>query len=729
MPKPLSRRRFLTVSATVSGGLMLAWHLPASGTARPFETAPAETGEINAWLVINPDNTVVVRVAQSEMGQGVFTALPMLVAEELHADWTRVRAEHADVNRHMRENKVYRRMSTGGSGAVRHSREYLLRAGAEARERLVRAAAQRWGVAADTCRAAASRVHHDATGRVLTFGAVAAEAAAIELDDIEIGLKPWRSFQLLGTSQKRLDAAAKIDGSAVFGSDIRLPDMVHAAIAHCPVQGGTLQSHDAAALAGIRGVLTTVALSNAVAVVADSSWRARRALAELPVVWNMGVGAGTRSSDWDAAFQQALGGDAAPVEHVGDPDAAFANPSGRVVEADYLAPYLAHACMEPLNCTVHLQPERVDVWVGTQNPEAALAAVAEASGLAPEQVYVHTCWLGGGFGIRSHTAHITEAVQIAKAVGKPVQVLWSREEDTRQGRYRPMSAFRFRAALDPEGRPTAYASHTVTHSILSGLRADLVTNGVDATSVEGLGPPIYAFAHRDVRHTIRNTHLATWFWRAVGASQNGWALESFMDEVAHAAGADPISLRRALVASQPAAVAVLDRLREASDWVRPLPAGRGRGVALFECFGTLVGQVAEVTVGPTGALRVDRVVTVLDCGHVVNPSIVEAQVESCIIYGLTAALYGKITVEDGRVREGNFDTYRMLTLAETPTMETHLELSRGASWGGVGEPALAPLAAAVCNAIFQATGRRLRTLPILQHDLTPLAQKPDAVSA
>lgn len=708
---------------------MLAWHLPAGSVARPFERASAESGEINAWLVINADNTVVVRVAQSEMGQGVFTALPMLVAEELHADWTLVRAEHADVNRHVREDKVYRRMSTGGSGAVRHSREYLQRAGAEARERLVRAAAQRWGVPADTCRAAASRVHHDATGRVLTYGAVAAEAAAVDLDGIEIGLKPWRSFELLGTSQKRLDAAAKVDGSAVFGIDIRLPGMVYAAIAHCPVQGGTLQSHDAAVLLGRRGVLTTVALSNAVAVVADSSWRALRALADLPVVWNMGAGAGSRSSDWDSEFQQALGGDAAPVERVGDPDAAFANASGRVVEADYRVPYLAHACMEPLNCTVHLQPERVDVWVGTQNPEAALAAVAEASGFAPAQVYVHNCWLGGGFGIRSHTAHITEAVQIAKAVGKPVQVLWSREEDTRQGRYRPMSAFRFRAALDPEGRPTAYASHTVTHSILAGMRADLVANGVDATSVEGLGPPIYAFSHRDVRHTIRNTHLATWFWRAVGASQNGWALESFMDEVAHAAGADPIAFRRALVAPQPAAVAVLDRLREVSGWSRPLPAGRGRGVALFESFGTIVGQVAEVSVGPTGALRVDRVVTVLDCGHVVNPSIVEAQVESCIVYGLTAALYGKITVEDGRVREGNFDTYRMLTLAETPKMETHLELSRGASWGGVGEPALAPVAAAVCNAIFQATGRRVRALPILQHDLTPLQQKPDAVSA
>ncbi|MFM8353316.1 MAG: molybdopterin cofactor-binding domain-containing protein [Gammaproteobacteria bacterium] len=722
MPMLLSRRGFLSASATVSGGLLLAWHLPAGGTARPFDAAPSASGEINAWLLINRDNTVVVRVAQSEMGQGVFTALPMLVAEELHADWSLVRAEHADANRHVREQQVYRRMSTGGSGAVRHSREYLQRAGAEARERLIRAAAARWGVPPDSCRAAASHVHHDATGRVLTFGAVAAEAATVNLDGVDIALKTWQQFELVGTSQTRLDAAAKVDGSAVFGIDIRLPGMLYAAIAHCPVQGGTLQDHDAKALMGRRGVLTTVALANAVAVVADNSWRAQRALAELSITWQEGEGAGTRSADWDAEFLQALGGPAAQVERVGEPDDAFANAAVRVVEADYRVPYLAHACMEPLNCTVHLQADRADVWVGTQNPEATLLAVADASGLTPEQVHVHNCWLGGGFGIRSHTAHVVEAVQVAKAVGKPVQVLWSREEDTRQGRYRPMSAFRFRAALDAEGRPTAYASHTVTHSILAGLRADMVANGVDASSVEGLGPPIYAFAHRDVRHTIRNTHLATWFWRAVGASQNGWALESFIDEVAHAAGTDPFVFRRALVASQPAAVAVLDRLGEVSDWRQPLPAGRGRGVALFECFGTIVGQVAEVTVGRTGALAVDRVVTVLDCGHVVNPSIVEAQVESSIVYGLTAALYGKITVEDGRVREGNFDTYRMLTLAETPKMETHLQLSRGASWGGVGEPALAPLAAAVCNAIFQATGRRLRTLPILEHDLTPLGQ-------
>jgi isoquinoline 1-oxidoreductase subunit beta len=712
-----SRRRFLAATATASGGLLMAFHLPVLAQAKPFAQAPVGDGEINAWLMVNADNTVVIRVAQSEMGQGVFTSMPMIVAEELEADWSLVRAEYADANRHIRENLVYQRMSTGGSGAVRRSREYLQQAGAEARERLVRAAAEQWGVEPGACRAQASHVHHDASGRKVAYGAIAAAAAQVSLEGVEIPLKTHEQFKLLGTSPKRLDTPAKVDGSAVFGADVRVPGMVYAAVRHCPVIGGTLKSHDAAAIAGRRGVLQTVALPAAVAVVADSYWRAQQALAALPVEWDFGAGAGSASTVWEREFMAALDGDGAVAEATGDATAAF-EAAATVVEGDYLAPYLAHACMEPLNCTVAVTADRVDVWVGTQNPESALATAAEASGFKPEQCYVHTCYLGGGFGRRSQGDFVREAVLIAKAVGKPVQLLWSREEDTRGGQYRPMSAFRFRAALDADGTPTAYHSHTVTHSILASLRAEAVANGVDPSSVEGLTPLIYSVPNREVLHTIRNTHLSTWFWRAVGASQNGWALESFIDEMAVAAKADPIEFRRGLLKDKPSFVRLLDKLADASGWGRALPAGTAQGVAMFESFGSVVGQVAEVSVSKAGQVKVERVVSVVDCGHVVNPLTIEMQVESSIVYGLTAALYGKLTVENGQVREGNFDTYRMLSLADTPVMETHLSLSRGEEWGGIGEPALPPVASAVCNAIFRATGKRVRRLPIVGNDLT-----------
>ena len=713
----LSRRRFLSAAATATGGLALAFHLPAASRARPYEATPIGDGEINAWLLIEPDDTVIIRVAQSEMGQGVFTSMPMIVAEELEADWSRIRAEFADVNRHIRENQVYQRMSTGGSGAVRRSREYLQQAGAEARERLIRAAAVRWDVAPESCRASNGQVHHDGSGRALAYGVLAAGAAAVSLDGVAITLKTHEQFKLLGTSPKRLDTPPKVDGSAIFGSDVRLPGMVYAAVKHCPVIGGVLKSHDASVLASRRGVLQAVALTDAVAVVADSYWRARQAVDALPVTWDYGAGAGASSARWDQEFIEALGGEGAVAETLGDAAGALKT-AATMVEGDYLAPYLAHSCMEPLNCTAHVQADRVDVWVGSQNPESVLAAAVEVSGLKPEQCYVHSCYLGGGFGRRSQSDYVREAVLIAKAVGKPVQMLWSREDDTRQGRYRPMSAFRFRAGLDADGTPTAFHNHSVTHSILGALRPESVANGVDPSSVEGLTPLIYGIPNRRIEHTIRNTHLTTWFWRAVGASQNGWAIESFIDEMAVAAEADPIAFRRALLKAHPSFIQVLDKLVDVSGWGRTLPAGSAQGVAMFESFGSVVAQVAEVTLSRSGQLKVDRVVTVVDCGHVVHPLTIEMQVESSIVYGLTAALYGKLTVEDGRVREGNFDTYRMLSLADTPVMETHLSLSRGESWGGIGEPALPPTASAVCNAIYRVTGKRIRALPIMAHDLS-----------
>ena len=709
----MNRRRFLKASATSAGGLMVAFHLPALGNGRPFDGVD-RAGEINAWLVIDPDDTVTIRVAQSEMGEGVFTSLPMIVADELGADWGNVRAEYADANRSLREDRVYDRMGTGGSQAIRHSRPYLQAAGANARERLVRAAANRWGVAAEACEAGGSRVTHQ--GKSLRYGELAAEAAAIEVGDVPI--KTPDQFTIIGTPRKRLDAAAKVDGSAVFGMDVRLPGMVYAAVKHCPVIGGTVESYDFAQIAQRPGVIGAVDVEGGVAVVAEHYWQARTAADALTVAWDRGPGAGTSSAQWQREFAEALDGDGTVAHEQGDVAAGFAAAASSI-EEDYSAPYLAHACMEPLNCTVHVQDDRVDIWTGAQNPESVLAVGAEVAGVPPQNVYPHTCFLGGGFGRRSNPDFVREAVTVAKEIGRPVQLIWSREEDTRGGRYRPMSALRFKAGFDAEGRPTAWTNHSVTHSILAGLRPETVASGVDRTSVEGLTELPYTIPNQRITHTIRNTHLSTWFWRSVGNSQNPFARESFVDEMAAHAGMDPLAFRRSLLGEEHADMLhVLAVLEEQSGWGSVLPAGTGRGMAVHESFGSIVAQVAEVSVSKAGAVSVDRVVSAVDCGHVVNPLSAEAQIESSIVYGLTAALYGKITVEDGAVVESNFHDYPMLHLADTPTMETHFALSGGEKWGGLGEPGLPPLAPAVCNAIFAVTGKRVRSLPLSEHDLS-----------
>ena len=709
----MNRRRFLKATASSTGGLMLAFHLPAFGNARPFETTGGE-GEINAWLVIDPDDTVTIRVAQSEMGEGVFTSLPMIVADELGADWSKVRAEYADANRSLREDRVYDRMGTGGSRAIVHSRPYLQAAGANARERLVRAAANRWGVDAADCTAADSRVTHG--DKELRYGELAAEAAAIEVGDVAI--KTPDQFTLIGTPQRRLDAPAKVDGSAVFGIDVRVPGMVYAAVAHCPVMKGKVRSFDFSQVADRPGVLQAVELDGAVAVVAEHYWQARTALDALSIEWDRGVGAGTSSAEWEREFTAALDGEGTVAHEQGDTAAAFAD-AASTIEADYAAPYLAHACMEPVNCTAHVQEDRVDIWVGAQNPESVLAVGAEVAGVEPQNVYPHTCFLGGGFGRRSNPDFVREAVLVAKAVGRPVQLIWSREEDTRGGWYRPMSALRFSAAFDADGNPVGWSNHSVTHSILAGLRPETVASGVDRTSVEGLSEIPYAIPNQRVTHTIRNTHLSTWFWRSVGNSQNPFARECFVDEMAAHAGVDPLAFRRALLGEEHADMRnVLAVLEEQSGWGSALPHGAGRGMAIHESFGSIVGQVAEVSVGQDGAVKVERVVSAVDCGHLVNPLSAEAQVESSIVYGLTAALYGKMTVEDGAVVESNFHDYPMLHMADTPKMETHFVLSGGDKWGGLGEPGLPPLAPAVCNAIFAVTGKRVRSLPLSEHDLS-----------
>ncbi|MCB1692481.1 MAG: xanthine dehydrogenase family protein molybdopterin-binding subunit [Pseudomonadales bacterium] len=710
----VTRRRFIQSSATAAGGLMLAFHVPAFGKAKPFDAATGGS-EINAWILIDPDDTITIRVAQSEMGEGVMTSLPMIVADELEADFKNVRAEYADANRSVREGGVYNRMLTGGSSAVRHSRPYLQQAGAEARERLVKAAAERWNVAPAECYADYGKVYHRPTRRSINYGAVAADAAKVSVAGVKI--KSPRDFDLIGLPTPRLDVPEKVDGSAVFGMDVRLPGMVYAAVVHCPVLSGTLRGFRFNAVRDKPGVIAAVRLERGVAIVAETFWQAKTAAEALPIEWDIGEDGRAFSDSMQRDFVAALDKEGALVDNQGKA-AETMDLADKVIESQYVVPYLSHACMEPLNCTVQVSPGRIDVWAGVQDPLSALKAAAETAGVAPENVYVHNCFLGGGFGRRSHPDYVREAVQVAMEVGQPVQMIWTREEDSRQGQYRPMAAIRFKAGFDISKNLIAYTNHSVTHSILSGINPDAVKNGVDPTSVEGLSNMPYRVANKRITHTIKNTYLSAWFWRSVGSSQNAFALECFVDEMATAAGMDPLHFRKRYLADRPEMLNVLDQLAQKSGWGKRMAYGSAQGMAIHECFGTICAQVAEVTVTEKGGLTVDRIVSVVDCGNLVNPMTAEEQIESGIVFGLTAALYGKLTIENGRVLETNFDTYRMLTMAETPVIETHFALSGGDKWGGIGEPGTPPVAPAVCNALYRITGRRIRSLPIKDYYLS-----------
>ncbi|MEE4360189.1 MAG: xanthine dehydrogenase family protein molybdopterin-binding subunit [Pseudomonadales bacterium] len=745
----LTRRAFVKATAAATGGLALGFHLPARAAAMtPWEVG--ETGtEINAWLVIAEDDTVTIRVAQSEMGEGVFTSMPMIVAEELDCDWNQVRAEYASANRSVTNNRVYERMGTGGSGAVRRSREYLQQAGASARERLRTAAARRWNVSVDSCRTDLGKVHHDASGRSLRYGELAAAAAKIDLAE-EPAIRTPGQFKLLGTPQKRIDAALKVDGSAVYGIDVRVPGMVYATVSACPVWGGTLKSVDPAPAKTVKGVLDVLQFEDAVVVVADSFWHAKKGLDALAPVWDTGENGDASTAAWMADFKADLDRKGVIAAESGDAYAALAS-AATVIEADYDVPYLAHLALEPVNCTVHIQKDRVDVWTGAQNPESVLGAAAEITGRPPEQVHVQNCFLGGAFGRRSQPDFARRAVEIAMRLGEtPVQVIWTREEDTRTGHYRPMSAFRFKAGLDADGKPVALLNRSATHSILAGLRPETVQSGLDGSSTEGLEDQPYAIENVSVEHHLKRTHVPVWFWRSVGHSQNAFARECFVDEMAAAGGHDPYEFRRFLLGADTARlgmVKLLDRVAaamgkgdaesartwlkahpgllnvlevaaEKAEWGRTLPSGTGMGIAVAESFGSICAQVAQVSVSRRGEVRVERVVSAIDCGNTINPLTIAEQIESAVIYGLSAALWGRSDIENGRAAQLNFDQHRVLKMAETPVIETHFALSGGDKWGGIGEPGLPPTAPAVVNAIYAVTGKRVRSLPLMQHDLS-----------
>jgi isoquinoline 1-oxidoreductase subunit beta len=711
----LTRRQFVVASATAAGGLAISVAFPAiadaAGASPDLWGSDAKSPqEVNAFLVIEPDGSILIRSPHQEMGQGAATALPMIVAEELECDWSKVKVEHASAARNLREGNVYADMSTGGSRGVRTSWQMLLQAGASARVRLVAAAAKRWNVSEAECEARNSQVVHTSTGRTLDYAVLASAAVAIKLDKEPAVRTPDR-FKLIGKSVPRLDTPLKINGTAKFAIDTKLPGMVYAAINACPVPGGKLRSVDDTPVKGRRGVIQIVKLDDAVAVVADRFWRAKEALALLKPEWDAGAAASTDSAQFAKLYVDTLDGPMVTARDTGNVEAEFAK-GGKIIEALYEAPHLAHATMEPLNATVHLQPDRLEVWLGTQSPMSALRHAAATAGLKPEQIVIHNCFLGGGFGRRSLNDEMRQAILVAKQAGKAVKLVWTREEDMTQDRYRPQAAMRLKATLGADGLPTAFESKIAVGSIQRSTGTGVAPGGLEPQAVEGFANTNYRFPNLRVGCMLKNTHVPVMWWRSVGSSINAFFMEGFVDELAHEAGQDAMKFRRTLLSHRADFMSVLDKLAEKSDWGKPMPAGHGRGIAIHECYNTIIGQVAEVAVNARGEVRVNRVVAVVDCGHAVNPGIIEAQIESGIIYGISAALYGEITIKNGRVEQNNFDDYQVVRLADAPKIEVYLALSGGKKWGGIGEPGTAATAPSIANAVFAATGTRVRSMPL-----------------
>ena len=646
-----------------------------------------------------------------EMGQGTYTSIPMLIAEELGVGLDQVSLEHAPPNPKLYGNPVFGGIqATGGSTSIRAAWKPLREAGAVARTMLVAAAAKRWNVDPASCHAQHGEVLHPATAQRATYGELAADAALMPVPE-NIGLKRPQDFTLIGTRAKRLDTPAKVNGTAVFGIDVRPPGVKIATLAQSPVFGGRVKSVDARAAMAVNGVRQVVTLDDAVAVVADHMGAARKGLAALVIEWDEGPHAKLTTDDIAAELEQATLKPGPVAQNIGDVDTALASAATKV-EAIYQAPFLAHAAMEPMNCTVHVRKDGCEVWVGNQVIARAQETAAKTAGLPLDKVTVHNHLIGGGFGRRLEVDGVTRAVQIAMQVEGPVKVVWTREEDVQHDMYRPYWFDRFSAGLDAKGMPVAWSHRFAGSSVMARWLPPAFKNGLDADSVDGATDLAYALPNMRVEYLrVEPPGVPTAFWRSVGPSHNVFVTESFIDELAAAAKQDPVAYRRALLDKSPRAKAVLDLVAEKAGWGQPLPDRVGRGVSVQTAFGTYMAQVAEVEVGKDGAVRVRRVVCALDAGAVVNPDTVEAQVQGAVIFGVTAALYGEITIAKGRVEQANFDTYQMLRINEAPAIEVHIVPSSEAP-GGMGEPGTSAVVPAVANAIFAATGRRLRKMPV-----------------
>ncbi len=714
--KPLSRRKFIVGSAAIAGGGL------ALGLNVPF--AQAQNGaanEVNIWVAIKPDDTCVIRIARSEMGQGTLTGLAQLVAEELECDWSKVTAEGISPGRNLASKRAWGNMGTGGSQGIRQSQDYVRRGGAAARMMLLQAAADQWKVPVAELAVSKGVISHAASKRKTSYGKVAAAAAKVTPPDPKaIKLKDPKDWTITGKPLKRLDTADKLNGSKIYAIDVKLPGMLCAAIKDCPVFGGKLRSFDDSKVAGFPGVKKVVRVKDTgVAVVADTWWRAKTALDALPIIWDEGKGATVSSAQIADDLKDGLSATTTNGERKsGDALKAIAE-APKKVEAVYSTPFLSHACMEMMNATVRLSADKAECWVPTQNLEASLAALSEASGVPIAKCEVHRHDLGGGFGRRGGTQdYVHQAVAIAKEFpGVPVKLIWSREEDQAHDFYRPISQCKLSAGLDADGKLTGLHLRVSGQSINATLSPDRIVGGKDMRQLQGyyaepgdaqLG---YSVPNLLIDYVMRNTHVPVGPWRGVNTNQNAVYLECFMDEVAKAAGKDPLEFRRALMKDFPKHLAVLNAAAEKADWGKPLAAGRHRGIAQFMGYGSYSAAVAEVSVSDKGVLKVHRMVLALNCGHAVNPGQIEAQVQGSVAYGLSAALYGEMPVENGRMTNLNFDSYELMRLAEFPKVETVIVPTYD-FWGGVGEPTICVAAPAVMNGIFAATGKPVRSLPL-----------------
>ncbi|HDR8905752.1 TPA: xanthine dehydrogenase family protein molybdopterin-binding subunit [Burkholderia multivorans] len=718
----MSRRSFLrfgmSLGAAAGGGLLLGFSLPAAGddTRRSViggdadESARAGVFAPNAFVQIDRNGRVTLVMPKVEMGQGVYTALPMLIAEELEVPLSSVTLDHAPPNEKLFLDPLLGGQLTGGSTSVRYAWEPLRRAGATARMLLVSAAAKQWSVDPAACHAENGEVRHPPSGRRASYGELADAAAKLPVPT-DVALKKPEQFKLIGTPAKRLDSPEKVDGVAQFGLDVRLPGMLYAVIVNSPVFGGTVASVDDTAAKKIPGVRQIVRVDDAVAVVGDHTWAAKRGASALVVKWNEGANANVSTKDLFADLAQAAAnGKGAVARKDGDVDHAFSNAKTRV-DAVYEQPLLAHATMEPVNCTVHVRSDACEVWVGTQVPTRARDTAQRITGLPAERIVVHNHLLGGGFGRRLETDMIGQAVKIAKQVGAPVKVVWTREEDIQHDMYRPCYHDRISAALDANGKPIAWRHRIVGSSILARFAPPAFKDGVDPDAVEVAIDLPYDVPNQLIDYVRQEPrHVPTAFWRGVGPTRSTFVVESFIDELAAQTKTDPVQYRRALLDKTPRARNVLDIATKAAGWGAALPQGQGRGVSVMHAFGSFFAIVADVAVDD-GEVRVTRVVCAVDCGMTVNPNTIEAQVQGGIIFGITGALYGEVTIENGRVTQRNFTDYRVLRINETPPIDVHIVKS-GEAPGGIGEPGTAATAAAVANAIFAATGKRLRKLPI-----------------
>jgi len=714
-PETVSRRDFVVAIATAGGGLLLGCRVDGrrslAGSAETAGSAPAAFAP-NAFVRIGTDGRITLIMNQVEMGQGMFTSMPMLIAEELEVGLDQVALEHAPPDDKLYGNPLVGFQMTGASSSVRMMFQPLRRAGATARTMLVAAAARSWGVDPGSCRAEKGVVTHVPTGRTLAYGALADKAAKLPVPQ-QVTLKDPKDFRLIGTPAKRLDTPDKVNGKAQYGIDVRLPGMKIATVAASPVVGGKVAGLDESKALAIKGVHQVVRLDDAVAVVADHMWAAKQGLAALAVRWDDGANASVSTADVVRGLDEASQKPGVVARKEGDAAAALAG-AARRVDAVYQVPFLAHAAMEPANCTVHVRPDGCEVWTGSQVVSRVQATAAQVTGFPLDKVVVHNHLLGGAFGRRLTTVDIeTQAVRIAKQVGGPVKVVWTREEDIQHDDYRPYYYDRVSAGLDSRGKPVAWTHRLVGPSILARWAPPAFKDGLDGDALDGAVQLLYdipAIQVEYVRH--EEPVLNTGFWRGVGVTHNTFVIESFIDELAAAAKQDPVAFRRGLLGKAPRAQAVIDLAAKEAGWGKPLPAGWGRGISLlYSGWDSYLAQVAEVEVSKTGEVRVHRIVCAVDCGTIVNPDIVKAQVEGGVVFGISGALWGEITLKNGRVEQSNFNNYRALRMNEAPPIEVHL-VRNGEAPGGMGEPGTAVTAPALANAIFAATGKRIRRLPL-----------------